>query len=172
MNTITLPVLGFAAWSGTGKTTLLVKVLPILKQKGIRVAMVKHAHHDFEIDYPGKDSYELRQAGATQMLVGSSKQWALMVEREEECQVTLRELLSHIDQNQSDIILVEGFKPEAIDKIEVHRPELGKPYLFTEDTGFIAVATDQPELIQTQLPLLDMNDPDQLVDFIIEYYGL
>ena len=172
---IKIPVLGFAAYSGTGKTTLLVNIIPLLKQAGIQVGVIKHAHHTFEIDQPGKDSYELRQAGADQMLIGSKKRWALMVEQTEEDQETrLFGYLERLDLDKLDIILVEGFKPEAINKIELHRPSLGNPLIATTDESVIAIASDQalPEKILPRpgLTLLDLNDYDQIVQFIISEY--
>ncbi len=167
-----IPVLGFAAYSGTGKTTLLVNIIPLLKESGIQVGVIKHAHHTFEIDQPGKDSYELRQAGADQMLIGSKQRWALMVEQQEEDQATrLHSYLERLDQDKLDIILVEGFKPEAIKKIELHRPSLGNPLIATSDEGVIAIATDE-KLSEETLPrpglkLLDLNDYDQIVQYII-----
>ena len=129
-----IPVLGFAAFSGTGKTTLLEKLIPELNQVNIRVAMVKHTHHEkFDIDKPGKDSYRLRKAGAQQMLVASSRLWALMVQEPdpEKPEPVLSELLPHLDLDRVDLILVEGFKHENISKIEIHRPLLEKPLLLS-----------------------------------------
>lgn len=161
----TKPVLGFAAYSGTGKTTLLVKLLPLLKQRGIRVAMIKHAHHDFDIDTPGKDSYELRKAGAEQMLVASSQRWALMTENAMGGDPSLQDLLDKLDGNSCDLVLVEGFRHLPFEKIELHRPSLGKDKIFENDKNIIAVASD--ENIHTQdLPQLDINKSEQLVDFI------
>ncbi len=161
------PILGFAAWSGTGKTTLLVRLLPLLKARGLRVAVVKHAHHGFDIDHPGKDSYELRQAGATQMLIGSRQRWALMVENVDDADWSLSDLIRHLDMRSLDLILVEGYKPERIPKIEINRPSLGKPLLYQNDPSVIAIATDDAAAISTDLPLLDMNKPQEVADFIL-----
>lgn len=166
----TVPVLGFAAYSGTGKTTLLVKLLPLLAARSLRVGVIKHAHHTFEIDYPGKDSYELRHAGATQMLIGSRRRWALVVETGGEQPLSLADHIARLDHDQLDLILVEGFKPETIPKIELHRPSLGMPLLFPDDPGIIAIASDAPLTVATKLPLLDLNAPEQLRDFIIERF--
>lgn len=174
-----IPLLGFAAFSGTGKTTLLEQLIPELNQANIRIAVVKHTHHaKFDIDHPGKDSYRLRHAGAQQMLVASSKRWALMVEHSEEFQKKnpeprLFELLENIDHKRADLILVEGFKHERISKIELHRPELGKPLLYPDDENIIAIATNQVELkdninAQIQCPLLDINNITEISTFIIE----
>lgn len=163
-----LPILGFVAYSGTGKTTLLLKIIPLLKNKGLRIGMVKHTHHKkFDIDHPGKDSYRLRQAGAEQMLVASRKRWALMVEHNSEFEEPdLEQLLPHLDQKKLDLILVEGFKHEHYPKIEVHRPSLGHPLFFPEDDSIIAIACDAPLAEIPDLPVLDMNHPEQIVAFI------
>ena len=130
--------------------------------------MIKHAHHTFEIDQPGKDSYEIRKSGANQMLIGSKQRWALMVEQDEEDQQTrLEEYISHLDQDKLDIILVEGFKPEAIPKIELHRPSLGNPLISSSDESVIAIATDAPLAGKTELTILDLNDYEMIVDYII-----
>ncbi len=163
-----VPIVGFAAYSGTGKTTLLRKLLPLLKERGVRVGMVKHAHHTFDVDQPGKDSYELRKAGAAQMLIASRSRWALMVERQREKDPQLDEVLLELDQAALDLILVEGFKEEPFPKIELRRSGLkGKPF-FPNDDNIIAVATDDPSSLDTDLPILDLNSPDEIADFIIE----
>lgn len=164
-----LPIVGFAAYSGTGKTTLLRKLLPILKARGVRVGMVKHAHHTFEMDQPGKDSYELRKAGAAQTLIASRSRWALMVERPKEKEPQLDEVLLELDQAALDLILVEGFKEEPFPKIELRRRGLkGKPF-FPEDDNIVAVATDDPSDLQTRLPILDLNSPESIADFITDH---
>jgi len=171
------PLIGFAAFSGTGKTTLLEQLIPELNQANIRVAMVKHTHHEkFDIDQPGKDSYRLRKAGAEQMLVASSKLWALMVEhsqayQEKHPEADLYELLPHLDLQNTDLILVEGFKHERISKIELHRPNLGKPLLYPGDPDIIAIATDQMNLPldnpnKHQCPILDINNINEITAFI------
>ncbi len=163
-----LPIVGFAAYSGTGKTTLLKKLLPILKSRGVRVGMVKHAHHTFDVDQPGKDSYELRKAGAAQMLIASRWRWALMVERQREKEPRLDEVLLELDQAALDLILVEGFKQEPFPKIELRRAGLkGKPF-FPDDDNIVAIATDEPSSLDTDLPILDLNHPEEIADFIIE----
>ena len=171
------PLLGFAAFSGTGKTTLLEQLIPELNQANIHVAMIKHTHHDkFDIDQPGKDSYRLRKAGAEQMLVASAKRWALMVENSQQHQQlnpepNLSELLPHLDLQNIDLILVEGFKHERISKIELHRPALEKPLLYPDDANIIAIATDQDNLAQKypdqiQCPLIDINNITEITAFI------
>ncbi len=163
------PILGFAAYSGTGKTTLLTQLIPLLREHGIRIAMIKHAHHNFDIDQPGKDSYELRKAGAGQMLITSSRRWALMVERETPEDPVLAEMIARLDLKAVDLVLVEGFKHEAFPKIELHRPSLGKPLLFPEDPDILAVASDTPGQIDTALPVLDLNDPTAIAAFIHQH---
>lgn len=166
------PLLGFAALSGTGKTTLLTQLLPLLKAHGLRVGMIKHAHHDFDIDRPGKDSYELRKAGAAQMLVASDRRWALMVENAEDAAPRLDELLARLQQDTLDLILVEGFKHEIFAKIELHRHTLDRPFLFPADAGIIAVATDGDLSPGAALPRLDINNARDIFNFIIHYFSL
>lgn len=162
------PVLGFAAYSGTGKTTLLVKLLPLLKARGLRIAMIKHAHHDFDIDKPGKDSYELRKAGADQMLIASDKRWALITESGKVAEPKLEELIDRLKLDDVDLVLVEGFRHLPFSKIELHRPSTGKDLIFPQDENVIALATD--EVIDTgRLPLLDINQPQAIADFICNW---
>ncbi|MGQ0656853.1 MAG: molybdopterin-guanine dinucleotide biosynthesis protein MobB [Chromatiales bacterium] len=167
-----VPMIGFAAWSGTGKTTLLRKLLPLLRSHGLRVGVVKHAHHDFDIDVPGKDSDELRKAGATHVLVGSRKRWALVVETDLEQEPPLSALLCHIATDELDLILVEGMKHEPIPKIELHRPSVGRPLLCLRDRHIIAVAADAPVVAPGNLPVLDLNNPAAIAKFIIEHFRL
>jgi len=165
-----VPVLGFAAYSGTGKTTLLVRLLPLLSSRQIRVGVIKHAHHTFEIDHKGKDSYELRKAGARQMLIGSDRRWALVVESEEGRKTTLHDFIERLELEDLDLVLVEGFKPEKIPKIEIFRPALGKTPFYPKDRSIIAVATDGELPVTTTLPVLDLNNPEQVAEFIIERF--
>lgn len=166
LNNTQKPVIGFAAYSGTGKTTLLKEIIPLLRGKGVRVGVIKHAHHSFEIDKPGKDSYELRMAGASQMLIASKQREALVVEKESESEAQLDQLLEKLDQNSLDMILVEGFKDEAFAKIELYRGRLGKPPLYPQDADIIAIATDCALPTTTHLPVLNINAADQIVDFL------
>ncbi len=164
------PLLGFCAWgSGIGKTTLLTGLIPVLVQHGLRISVIKHAHHSFDIDHPGKDSYRLRESGAIQMLLGSRHRWALMTElsriRPARREPDLAELLPHVDASLVDLILVEGFKHEPIPKIEVVRPSLKKPLLADSDRQVIAIAADGP--VTTSLPVLDLNDPDAIASFVL-----
>jgi len=161
------PVIGFSAYSGTGKTTLLKKIIGLLRKRDIRLAVIKHAHHDFEIDHPGKDSFELRKADAYQMLISSGKRKALITEFASfQQEPSLNELIDDLDHENIDLILVEGFKREHFAKIELHREILNKPYLFENDSDIIALATDHPVNKETDLMLLDMNNPDAIADFI------
>lgn len=162
----TLPLLGFAAWSGTGKTTLLEQLIPLLVARGLRLGVLKHAHHDFDIDQPGKDSHRLRKAGANQMMVASRRRHARIIETEL-AEADFRELLASFDQTCLDLLLVEGFKHEHFPKIELHRAAIGKPLLFPDDRDIIAVASDQPT--DTTLPRLDINDLDAIADFVCDY---
>ncbi len=162
-----VPLIGFAAYSGTGKTTLLEQLIPVLRSRGLRVAVVKHAHHDFDIDAPGKDSFRLRQAGAQQMLVASHKRSALITEFDDGAvDPSLPLLLQQLNMESLDLILVEGFRHEPIPKIELHRPALGKPLIFPDDSNVMAVATDGPLAVATELSLLDINDVVAMAEFI------
>jgi len=159
------PVLGFAAFSGTGKTTLLVKLLPLMKLQGLRVAMIKHAHHDFDIDTPGKDSFELRKAGANQMLIASDKRFALMTEYEDQIEPNLEDLIGQLDLETIDLVLVEGFRHLPFSKIELHRPSIGKDLIFPNDASVVAIASD--EILETgELPLLNLNAVEEVAGFI------
>ncbi len=159
-------LVGLAAGSGTGKTTLLVKVIPLLKARGVRVALIKRAHHSFDTDKPGKDSYELRKAGASQVLVGSDHRWALVVENDEPEDPTLPDLLQKLHRDGLDLVIVEGFKQAPIPKIEIHRPSLGQPLLATADPHIVAVATDDADSVRIGIPVLDLNCPEEIAEFI------
>jgi len=166
------PLLGFAAYSGTGKTTLLVQLIPLLRQQGLRLALIKHAHHAFDIDQPGKDSYRLREAGAAQVLIASSQRSALITENAQPQEPRLEDLLGKLDTREIDLVLVEGFRHVAFPKIELHRQELGKPWLHTVDDSIIAIASDQPAETDSHLPQLDINRPGEIVSFIMKHYDL
>ncbi|MFW5451585.1 MAG: molybdenum cofactor guanylyltransferase MobA [Methylophagaceae bacterium] len=162
-----VPILGFSAFSGTGKTTLLCQLLPALNTKGLKVAVIKHAHHNFNIDIPGKDSYEIRQAGAQQILISSSRLMALMETQPDDLtDSNLSDLIPRLNTNNLDLILVEGFKYEAIAKIELHRPSLKKPLLYPEDNKIIAIASDETLNTSTDIDQLDLNNIDAMADYI------
>jgi len=167
-----VPVLGFAAFSGTGKTTLLRQLLPMLRSAGLRVGVIKHAHHGFDTDIPGKDSYELRRAGAAQMLVASRERWALVSENANDPEPSFAALLRRLDLDRLDLVLVEGYKSENYPKIELHRPALGRPLLCLTDQTIIAVASDAPLRQKSDLPLLDLNRPAEILDFMLKRCGL
>ncbi len=163
------PILGFIAFSGTGKTTLLERLIPLLRERGVRVALLKHAHHNFDIDTPGKDSYRLRKAGADQVMVASYQRWALITELDEtQPEPRLAQLLPHLDPSRFDLLLVEGFKHEAYPKIELQRRTLGKPDLYPDDTSIIALACDDPDR-NAPLTILDINRPGDITDFILKW---
>ena len=161
-----LPLLGFAAYSGTGKTTLLEALLPMLTESGLRIGVLKHAHHDFDVDKPGKDSYRLRKAGAGQMLISSRKRHVLMTETPE-AEADFDYLLTRFDTDKLDLILVEGCKNIAFPKIELHREEVGKPWLYSNDSNIIAIAADIQ--VESELPQMSINDLESIRDFIINY---
>ncbi|WP_217564558.1 bifunctional molybdopterin-guanine dinucleotide biosynthesis adaptor protein MobB/molybdopterin molybdotransferase MoeA [Vibrio cholerae] len=161
-----LPLLGFAAYSGTGKTTLLEALLPKLTAAGLRIGLLKHAHHDFDVDKPGKDSYRLRKAGASQMLIASRNRHALMTETPD-AEAEFDYLLTRFDAEKLDMILVEGCKNIAFPKIELHRAEVGKPWLYPHDQNIIAIAAD--ETVATDLPQMHINDLDAIADFVLDY---
>ncbi len=166
------PILGFAAFSGTGKTTLLKQLLPLLREQGLRIGMIKHTHHDFDIDQPGKDSYELRKAGASEMLVASGCRWALMVETEKSGDPVLQDMVNRLDQSTLDLILVEGFKHEQFPKIELHRESLNKPLLYPDDPSIIAFASDSVVDADVPLPCLDINNVTEISDFVADWLKL
>jgi molybdopterin-guanine dinucleotide biosynthesis protein B len=156
-------IIGLAGWSGAGKTTLLTRVIPLLTSRGLRVSTIKHAHHDFDIDKPGKDSWLHRQAGATEVLVASGRRWALMHEVRDTAEPTLDALLTRL--SAVDLVLIEGFKRDPHPKLEVHRPANGKPLLHPDDPAIVAIATDAP-LPGVELPMLDLNDAPAIADFL------
>lgn len=170
MNTFPdIPVIGFAAYSGTGKTTLLEKLLPLFSLQQKRVAVLKHSHHTFDIDQPGKDSYRLRQAGAQQLLIASQQRTALIIEHPQaEAEPRLDTLLMQFDCAQLDLILVEGFHHWPFAKIELHRPSLGKPLMFPQDNHIVAIASDAPLPTQPHIPLLNLNHAEEIVHFILQ----
>jgi molybdopterin-guanine dinucleotide biosynthesis protein MobB len=164
-----IPVIGFAACSGTGKTTLLKQLIPLLREEGMHPGVIKHAHHQVEFDVPGKDSYVLRKAGAGQVLLASANRWALMGEEPGSQEPELPVLLKRMDLSELDLVLIEGFRHIPFPKIELHRPSLGKPLLCKEDSTILAVASDEPPAVPVSLPLLDLNDIQAIVSFIQDF---
>jgi len=164
-----MKLFGLAGWSGSGKTTLLRRLLPELIGRGLTVSTIKHAHHGFDIDHPGKDSYEHRQAGATEVLVCSGKRWALMHELRGRPAPSIEELVQRL--TPVDLVILEGFKGGAHDKLEVYRASLGKPLLCPDDPCVVAVASDGP-IAGVRLPRLDINDSVAIADFILAHVGL
>ena len=163
-----MKVIGIAGYSGSGKTTLIEKVIPVLVRAGLRVSLIKHAHHEFDVDQPGKDSYRHRHAGCTEVLVSSSKRWAVMHELRGAKEPTLQEQLKHL--SPCDLVIVEGYKAEPVPKVEVHRRDSHTPLLYPEDKSVVAVATDEP--LDTTLPQLDVNDAEAVARFVIRHLGL
>lgn len=163
-----IPLLAVAAWSGTGKTTLLKKLIPALCARGVRPGLIKHTHHDMDVDTPGKDSYELRKAGATQTLVASSQRWALMTETPDEKELDLGWLVSRMDATKLDLVLVEGFKHEPVPKILLWREDCGHDVTeLTIDEHVIAVASDVT--LGLKVPMLDLNDIEEVAEFVLHW---
>lgn len=160
---------GLAGWSGAGKTTLVVRLLPALAARGLTVSTMKHAHHSFDIDQPGKDSFRHRAAGATEVMIASSQRWALMHEHQGSAEPTAAALAARM--TPVDLVLVEGFKREPHPKLEVHRVANGKPLLHPDDPHIVAVASDQP-LPGVDLPVLPLDDVEAIADFIAGHCGL
>jgi molybdopterin-guanine dinucleotide biosynthesis protein B len=159
---------GFAGWSGSGKTTLIEKLIPLLVQRGLRVSLIKHAHHTFDVDVPGKDSYRHRQAGAAEVLVTSSRRWVLMHELRGAPEPSFEEQVKRL--SPCDLLIVEGFKFAPIPKLEVWRKEPGEALLHPNDPHIVAVASDVK--VDTRLPLLDLNDVPTIADFIVRHQKL
>lgn len=160
-----MKVIGFAGWSGSGKTSLIEQVITLLGARGLAVSLIKHAHHTFEIDHEGKDSWRHRKAGCREVLVSSGRRWSLMHELRGEPELPLEVLLGKL--SDCDLVLVEGFKQAPIPKIEVFRAEVGEPLLFPHNPDIIAIATDAP--VDTLLPRLDLNNPQQVADFVLDF---
>ncbi|MBP7640903.1 MAG: molybdopterin-guanine dinucleotide biosynthesis protein B [Thauera sp.] len=163
-----MKVMGFAGWSGSGKTTLVEQVIAALSARGLVVSLVKHAHHSFDIDHAGKDSWRHRQAGCREVMVSSDQRWSLTRELRGAPEAGLDELLAHL--GPCDLVLVEGFKRAAIPKIEVWRSVVAEPLLHPDDPRIVALATDAR--VESALPQLDINDPEGVADFIVEHLGL
>ena len=159
---------GFAGWSGSGKTTLIEQLIPRFVSRGLRVSLIKHAHHSFDVDQPGKDSYRHRHAGAAEILVTSSRRWVLMHELRGAAEPSFEEQVRRI--SPCDLLLVEGFKFAPIPKLEVWRAETGEPLLHPNDSHIVAIASDAK--IDTKLPLLDLNDDAAIATFITSHLKL
>ena len=160
-----MKIFGFAGYSGSGKTTLIEKLIPRFTARGLVVSLIKHTHHDFDVDQPGKDSYRHRQAGASEVLLTCDRRWVLMHELRGAPEPALETQLATL--SPCDLVLVEGFKQTPISKLEIHRPAHGRPPLWPENKSIVAVATDGR--IDCPLPVLDLNDADAIVQFILDY---
>jgi molybdopterin-guanine dinucleotide biosynthesis adapter protein len=165
-----MKVVGFAGYSGSGKTTLVEHLIPALKLRGLRVSVVKHAHHKFDIDHPGKDTYRHRQAGAFEVVAASNTRLALIREFEQPARLTVHHLLAELYEGV-DWVLVEGFKDSDLLKVEVWRAASGKPALYPQDDFVVAIATDSPGQLpqETLRPVLDLNDPDLVAEWLVEH---
>jgi molybdopterin-guanine dinucleotide biosynthesis adapter protein len=163
MSAMSMRIIGLAGWSGSGKTTLITKVIPVLAGRGLKIATVKHAHHEFDIDQPGKDSWLHRAAGATEVLVASSRRWALIHELRGEPEPPLEDVVAKL--SPADLIIVEGFKRHAHPKLEVHRATIGKPLLYPEDDCIVAIASDGA-LPQAPLPVLQLDDIEGIANVL------
>ncbi|MBK9606493.1 MAG: molybdopterin-guanine dinucleotide biosynthesis protein B [Betaproteobacteria bacterium] len=161
-----MKLFGFAGWSGSGKTTAIEQAIPHLRQAGLSVSLIKHAHHNFDIDQPGKDSWRHRRAGCSEVLITSKVRWALMHELHDEPELTLPQALRRL--SPCDLVLVEGYKWAAIPRLEIHRPAIGKPLLFRDDPGIIGLATDAPDqFADAQIPVLDLSNAEAIAAFVI-----
>lgn len=160
-----MKVFGLAGYSGAGKTTLIEQLIPRFTARGLSVSLIKHTHHDFDVDKPGKDSFRHRAAGAREVLLTCDKRWVLMHELRGRPEPTLEQQLAVL--SPCDLVLVEGFKSVPISKLEIHRPALGKPPIWPENTSIVAVASDMP--LDCPLPQLDLNAPDAIAAFILEF---
>jgi len=163
-----MKIFGFAGWSGSGKTTLIEKLIPRFTKLGLRVSLIKHAHHTFDVDQPGKDSYRHRQAGASEIMVTSSRRWVMMHELRGAAEPTFEEQIRHF--SPCDLLLVEGFKHAPIPKLEVWRAETGEPLLHPNDPHIVAMASDVR--VDTPLPVLPLDDDRQVSQFILAHLKL
>ena len=165
-----MKVVGFAGFSGSGKTHLVEQLIPALKMRGLRVSVVKHAHHDFDIDQPGKDTYRHREAGAFEVVVASDRRLALIREFEQPATLSVHHLLAEL-YDGVDWVLVEGFKSSNLLKVEVWRADAGKPARYPDDDFIVAIATDSPERLpqETLRPVLDLNGPDAIAQWLVDH---
>jgi len=159
-----MKVIGIAGWSGAGKTTLLTRVIPCLIARGLRVSTIKHAHHAFDVDQPGRDSHTHRAAGATEVLVSSANRWALMHELRGQGEMPLDALLAKL--SEVDLVLVEGFKTQAHPKLEVYRAVVGKGLLHPKDANIVAIASDKP--VEASVPVVALDDTEAVADILAE----
>ena len=159
-------IIGLAGWSGSGKTTLITKLIPRLAARGLRVSTLKHAHHGFDLDKPGKDSFMHRTAGATEVIISSAKRWAILHELRDEEEWNMADLVAKM--SPVDLVLVEGFKRDSFPKLEIHRAENDKPLLHPDDRYIVAVACDTA-LPQAKVPVIDLNDIDAVADLLLEH---
>ncbi len=164
-----MKVVGFAGFSGSGKTTLVERLIPALKMRGLRVSVVKHAHHDFDIDHPGKDTYRHREAGAFEVVAASDRRLVLMREFERPSQLSVHHLLAEL-YDGVDWVLVEGFKQSNLLKVEVWRAEIGKPARYPDDDFIAAIATDSPDQLPepTLRPILHLSEPDSVAQWLVD----
>ena len=163
-----MKIFGFAGWSGSGKTTLIEKLIPLFVQRGLKVSLVKHAHHSFDVDQPGKDSYRHRHAGCAEVLVTSSKRWVLMHELRGAPEPDFAELIRHV--SPCDLLLVEGFKREKLPKLEVYRAAVGESLLHPQDSSIVAIASDAK--VETSLPQFDLNNAAAIAGYILQHQKL
>jgi molybdopterin-guanine dinucleotide biosynthesis protein B len=160
----TMRIIGLAGWSGSGKTTLLAKLIPVLNARGLKVSTIKHAHHNFDLDKPGKDSYVHREAGATEVFISSARRWAQLHELADEEELHLRDIIGRM--SPVDLVIVEGFKRETHPKIEIYRAAVGKPLLQPGDDWIVAIASDAP-VPQAKVPVLDLDDIETIADALL-----
>jgi len=163
-----MKIFGFAGWSGSGKTTLVKAVIPALISQGLKVSTIKHTHHNFDIDKPGKDSFEHRTAGAHEVVITGAARWALLHENRGEPEPDIEAMLARM--SPVDLVLIEGFKSYSHPKMEVFRPDVGKPMLCGDDSSIVAVASTVP--LDVTIPQIDLDDIDAVADFVIEYCEL
>jgi molybdopterin-guanine dinucleotide biosynthesis protein B len=159
-------IIGLAGWSGSGKTTLISKVIPCLLARGVRVSTLKHAHHGFDLDKPGKDSFVHRESGATEVIISSARRWAVLHELRDEPEWNMADLVGKM--SPVDLVLVEGFKRDNFPKLEIHRAENGKPLLQNEDPGIVAIATDTA-IANAAVPVVDLNDIEAITDILLKH---
>ncbi|HXV09179.1 MAG TPA: molybdopterin-guanine dinucleotide biosynthesis protein B [Burkholderiales bacterium] len=163
-----MKIFGFAGWSGSGKTTLIEKLIPLFVARGLKVSLIKHAHHTFDVDQPGKDSYRHRHAGCQEVLVSSSRRWALVHELRGSPEPGFAELIERV--SPCDLLLVEGFKREKVPKLEVYRASVGEAMLHPQDSSIVAIASDTR--LDVRLPLFDLNDVPAIAAFVLKHVGL